>query len=99
MNGIAYQFANSPINKEINTISIGTSGTVSALATGSADLMWRATTNGGNAGEIRITTKEGTTDCFILEAGVDTGWIPGNLENYWYYGQVAGDTLHLWRLR
>lgn len=100
MNGIVDQFAKSPLTKEINKLSVSASGTVSALMTGSTyDLLWRIRTNGGNTGEIRITTLNGTTQYWALEAGDDTGWIPGNEEGYFFYGQVAGDEAYLWRLR
>lgn len=99
MSGIVYQFSNSPIAKEINRLTVSASGTVSALMTGSVDLMWRAKTNGGNTGEIRISTQNGTTQFLVMEAGDDTGWIPGNLQNYWYYGTAANDELSLWRMR
>ena len=99
MSGITFQFANSPINAEINLLEVTASGTVRALATGSVDLMWKAKTNGGNLGEVRISTQNGQGNYFVLEAGDDTGWVPGNLQNYWWYGTATGSTVSLWRLR
>lgn len=100
MSGITYQFANSPITKEINLLEVTASGTVSALVTGTTeDLMWKAKANGGNAGEIRITTQNGEGNYFVLEAGDDSGWIPGNLRGYWWYGTATGSTVSLWRMR
>lgn len=98
MSGIVYQFSNSPINKSIRRLTISASGTVSPLLTGSSHLMWRARTNAGNTGEVRIMTKHTGTDYWTLEAGDDTGWIPGNLQNYWYYGVAANDELSLWSM-
>src|SRR3990167_6897396 len=98
MSGITYQFANSPINKRVKLLSVSASGTVSALGTGSSCLMWRAETHEDNLGNIRISTINGTTQYWFLNPGMDTGWVPGNLEGYWWYGTATGTVFSVWEM-
>lgn len=97
--GLMDQFAGSPGVHQIDVMTVSASGTVNEVATGSVDVMWRMKTNGGNSGEIRISTNPNTGEYFVLEAGDDTGWIPGSLQGYWFYGTVANDEVSIWRLR
>lgn len=96
MSGITYQFANSPINKRIRRLTVSVTGTIAALVTGSSVLMWEGYTPTGNGGNIFISTLEDGSEFVTLEASRATGYRPGNLQNYFWWGDTAGDALEIW---
>lgn len=98
MGGITMQFASSPVNARITRKTVSASGTVSALLTGSTSLAWRLFVGPSNTGHIRLSTQQGSTQFAPIGAGADLGWIPGNTQNYWFYGTVGGDELGVWEL-
>jgi hypothetical protein len=88
------------VNPDIRSFTVGTTGTPTALATGSFVGMFWLQADANNTGEVRLSTQSDGSPYLALEAGVGTPWIPGGfLGGYYYHGTVATDQFYMWSLR
>jgi len=90
------QFSHNPKQREIGLVT----GTVSATQFPDKPVkMLRLKANEGNSG-LFVLGDNGNNQFFELGAGDDTGWIPANNMNEYWYSDVSGtlDHLNYWRL-
>lgn len=82
--------------REMYDYTISVTGTVTFMLSGTYAGTFMLKANPDNSGVIYISDREDGNGSMPYGAGETTGWVPEAMVMLYYWGETAGDRVHIW---